>query len=380
MADGFGPDEELRARKAALDEAVRRMQGPADAARRFRPPYLAAAEQSPLRERVESEYASAAESAQRARDHLVRGVEQHPANQHRQILEEAEGITAPELSSWQWFKQNPGMLEAVPKSDDERAQAARAQFILQRVQSALGRDAGGPFSWATYSGPGADAIRADSEAARAYAASPSMREAMASPYHYQPYTLLDERGEMLPLMEDSVYPKQYGEELTGSPLVDRALGNAYRPLSALWGGASRFKDNFLSGGAALAEGRASDAGEAFVYALPNLVSPVFHRGGAGTDSDWRGYLSDRESAAIDLAADVPMFFTRGVFPARAGRGVSALRAEDRIRQYRDEMLGPLLKQAARRHHPDVGGSVEAMKRANAAFDAGDVETLRQMAQ
>ena len=375
MAEGFGPDEELRARRAAYDAAVKRLDAAKEQygqAEGFRGTQAGG--------RVEGELRAAEDAVRSAAEHYNRGLEQHPANQYRQILEEAESITAPELSSWQWFKQNPGMLEAVPKSDDERAQAARAQFILQRVQSALGRDAGGPFSWATYSGPGADAIRADSEAARAYAASPSMRQAMASPYHYQPYTLLDERGEMLPLMEDSVYPKQYGEELTGSPLVDRVLGNAYRPLAALWGGTGRFHDNFASGGAALSEGRLGDAAKSFAYAVPNLISPAFHRGGPGMQDDWRGYVGERAASAMDSAATLPFWFTRGLYASRPGGGVSVLGSENRIRQYRDELLGPLLKQAARRHHPDVGGSVEAMKRANAAFDAGDVETLRQMAQ
>lgn len=376
----FGPDAELAARLQAMEESMAKLEQAGRPLQRFRVPYRAAAEQSRARSRLEAEYADAAERAERARDSYVRGVEQHPAAQYRQILEEADGVKAPELSGWEWFKQNPSLLEAVPKTDKERTQDARTAFILRRVGDAAAKSVGGPFAWSGYGGPGSDAIQAATEAAGAYASGPRVRVAMESPYHYQPYSLLDDNGEMLPVMGDPVYPEAYGDSLTGSPLADRVLANAYRPVSALWGGAGRFHDNFVSGGAAVSEGRLSDAAKAFGYAVPNLVSPSFHVGGPGMEDDWRGYVKPGEAAAMDLAADVPWWFTRGVYRSRPGRGLTVAGAEDRIRQYRDELLGPLMRKAAQRHHPDVGGSLDAMKRVNEAFATGDVDTLRRMAQ
>jgi len=329
---------------------------------------MAASDSGPLRDRIESEYAAAEDSARRARDHYLRGEESHPGNEYAKILREAESVQAPELSAWDWFRQNPSLLEAVPLSDQQRTDNARLAHILKRVHEASNaRAQSDPFAWGNYRGPLAESMAdMESQAAELYGIPgtgftgyPERRRQLGSPYEYRPFG-----------------KDEYGQPL---PMPGQAL-EALRPLGALYGGVSRFKDNFLSGGAALAEGRLGDAAKSLAYAVPNLASPSFHVGNAGTASDWRGYLGDGEAAALDVASEVPLFFFRGLHPSRAGRGVSVLGAEDRIRSYRDEVLGPLLRQAARKHHPDLGGSAEAMKRANAAFEAGDVETLRQMAR
>ena len=363
MAEGFGPDEELLSRRQAYDAAMQRLEAAREQSTR-----AAGFGDTHAGRRVAGELQAAEAAARAAAAYYNSGVDQHPENQYRRILEESEGVKAPEISTFGWIAQNPSVLEAVPLSDQQRADNARLAHVLKRVHEASNaRGPSDPFSWSNYRGPMSEGM--------------AEMETQAAELYGIPGTGFSGYAEKRRQLESPYQYRQFGKDEYGQPLpMAGQVMEALRPLSALYGGLSRFKDNFISGGAALSEGRVGDAAEAFAYAVPNLVSPVFHRGGEGMESDWRDYLSGRESAAIDLAADVPLFFTRGVFPARAGRGVSVLRAEDRIRQYRDEMLRPLLQQAARRHHPDVGGSVEAMKRANAAFDAGDVETLRQMAQ
>jgi hypothetical protein len=374
------PDAELVARLEAAEAALQRLRRAERESRQLRVPYRNVQYDGPVEARVERERMAAYDAAKRAQDHYNRGLEMHPANQYSQILEDSGRINAPKLTGWQWFAQNPSLLEAVPKSDADRTADARTDYILRQVKAATEKNQEGPFAWAGYEGDGAAQLRQAADQAQVYASDQRGQQAISSPYYYQPYTLTDERGEMLPLMEDPVYPRQLGESATGSPLGDRLLGLAYRPVQALWGGAGRFHDNFISGGAAASEGRGYDAAKSFAYAAPNLLSPAFHRGGPGMEDDWRSYVSPGEAAAIDTAADLPWWFFRGITRPRPGRGLVAGGVENRIRGYREELLKPLWKRAAQRHHPDVGGSTEAMQRVNAAFDAGDVETLSRMAQ
>jgi hypothetical protein len=374
------PDSELWVRQQNLEAALDRLQAAEAKARQFQVPYRLASQSGPARDRIEREYREARESAQRSRQYYLSGVDQHPLNQYIDITESANDITAPDLSWWEWFRDNPSILTARPKTDEERTQQARTDFILRKVQAAQGRNASDPMAWSNYSGPGSQAMRADMEMASQYAKNPLAKQAMASPYHYEPFTLLGEDGKVLPILPGEGYPSLPGESLTGSPLGDRLIGNAVAPLGAMWGGVSRFHDNFLAGGAAASEGRVGDAAGAFATAIPNLVSPIFHRGGPGMKDDWRQYTTPQGAFAIDMAAEIPLWMTRGILPRRPGRGLARIGTEDRIRSMRDELLQPLRRRAAQRHHPDVGGSVEAMKRVNAAFDAGDVETLRRMAE
>lgn len=386
MADSVGPDAEIAARQQAFLDAKRRYDAARADASRLQIPLRTADVPAQVRERVLAEEAAAYGRAVEAQQHLERGSSQHPANQYASILEETDRIRAPALSGWEWFRQNPSLLEAVPKSDDERTRHAQSDFLLRRVQEAVAKNAGGPFAWEGYEGDGQ--MRSDVEAARSYAADTSAQQSLANPYHYQPYTLADESGKMLPLMEDPVYPRPYGESLTGSPLVDRVLGNSIRPLQAIWGGTGRFHDNFAAGGVAASEGRLGDAAKSFAYAVPNLVSPAFHRGGPGSEGDWRPYLKPGEAAAVDVAASMPFWFTRGMYPSRAGSGVTAVGAEARIRGLQGDLLKgwqdshrDLLRRAVQRHHHDLpGGSAEAMRQINNAWDGADLETLRRFAQ
>lgn len=359
----FGPDAELERRRAEYESAQQQL-SELVAEASAHGPTATPDKQSAMRQAIDQ----ARERAERLRQAYSYGASRHPASQFQEILREADGVKAPKLSMWDWVRQNPSVLEAVPLTGEQRDANARLSHILKRVHEAA--NAGtpqDPFHWSNYRGPLAkDMAEMETMAAEAYGVPgtefsgyPERRRQLESPYQYRQWNR-DEYGQLLP--------------------VEQQAQEALRPLGAVWSGASRFHDNFASGGAAAAEGRLGDAAKAFAYAVPNLVSPAFHVGGPGMESDWRQYVSGSEAAALDTAADIPLWLFRGFMPRKAGRGLSALGAEDRIRQYRDELLGPLLKQAARKHHPDVGGSVEAMKRANAAFDAGDVEALRQMAQ
>lgn len=358
----FGPDAELDRRRAEYDAARSSYESLLQESQAY------GEKASPAkRAAMQRAVTEAAERAERLRQSYNYGASKHPAGQFQQILSEADGVAAPKLTTWDWVRKNPSPLEAVPLTEDQRRANARLSHILKRVHEAA--NAGSPqdpFHWGNYRGPmSGDMAEMETMAAEAYGVPgtdmkgyPEFRRQLESPYQYRPWNR-----------------DQYGQVL---PLEGQAM-EAFRPLSAVWSGVSRFKDNFAAGGAALSEGRPGDAAKAFAYAVPNLISPAFHVGGEGMDTDWREYVEPGEATAMDMAAEVPLWMFRGLYPRRPGRGLASIGTEDRIRQYRDELLGPLLRQAARKHHPDVGGSAEAMKRANAAFDAGDVETLRQMA-
>jgi hypothetical protein len=105
------------------------------------------------------------------------------------------------------------------------------------------------------------------------------------------------------------------------------------------------------------------------------------------EDDWRQYVRPGEAAAMDTATTIPFYFTRGLYPSRGVRGLPAMGAEERIRGLQGDSLrhwqeqhAALLRRAARRHHPDVGGSTESMKRVNEAFSAGDAEALIDLAR
>ncbi len=361
------PDAELAARLEAAEAALQRLRRAERESRQLRVPYRNVQYDGPVAARVEGERTAAYDAAKRAQDHYNRGLEMHPGNELNAILSEAEGVRAPTLSGWQWLAQNPSWMEAVPLSGDQRDEQARVEFIARRVHEANRRPLADPMSWANYRGPSDEQMAFWEQTAAElygvpgteYSGNPERRRQLGSPYQYRQWNR-GEDGEILPV----------GEQVL----------EGFRPLNALWGVASRFHDNFLSGGAAVSEGRGYDAAKSFAYSVPNIISPAFHRGGPGMEDDWRSYVSPGEAAAIDTAADLPWWFFRGITRPRPGRGLVAGGVENRIRGYREELLKPLWKRAAQRHHPDVGGSTEAMQRVNAAFDAGDVETLSRMAQ
>lgn len=287
----------------------------------------------------------------------------HPAVAYAKIQEEAESVEAPELSAFDWMRQNPSLLEAVPKTDDQRRDSARVQFVLDRVREESGRmGADDPMSWSKYQGP----MREDMDRDLSYAADPKLTRGLQSPYLYEPPTWMDDSGEMLPLMPDPVYPEPLSP-VTGSPFIDRTIENvASRPMNALFGGLYRFPDNLIAGGRAAAEGRLTDAAAAAASAIPNLVSPAFHRGGAGMEDDWRPAAGPTASAAIDMAAFLaPM--------AATGRVRPRIAMPSRVNP---TLLRDAHQAAARKFHPDMGGSVEMMKAINRYREDGNLAALQ----
>jgi hypothetical protein len=363
MDESFGPDAEIEGLRSAYESAK-------ESYETLRREYdERAAQATPEKaESMRRAVDEAAQRAERARGLLRSAMQRHPASEYSQIIEDSKAVQAPEMSAWQWFKQNPGILEARPLSQDRRTQNARLAYVLQRVREAASRGSPhDPMHWGNYSGPGADQMAdLQARAAEVYgipgsglSGNAELRRQLESPYDYRPFGR-DEEGEWL------------GK--------NRMLEETLRPLDAAWGGVTRWKDNFLSAGSALAEGRLKDAAADAAYAFPGLASPAFHRGGPGSSSDWRGYLEPGEASAMEIAFDAPLWLTRGVYrkavrpPSLASGG-----AEDRIRQLRGE-LGPMYRRAARANHPDRGGSADIMKQINAAFEMGDVNALRRFAQ
>lgn len=368
MAEGFGPDQ-------AVNESAERLRRARQAWEQSRQPEWKIREQmgvpyGPLlpgqgqavaREESRMFFGSPeARAAEYAEKRYLKDLEDHPANLYASILQGVQSVRAPRLSRYEKFRENPSLLTAVPRTDEERDQNARLLYVLDRVREHTSRHpSGSPLAIEHYRGPGADYLSEAMTEDAARQRNPAMQGFLESPYTYIPPGY---GPDMEPLPEESLYTDTLN-----------------RVVSAPWGAAGRFHDNFLSFGAAVSEGRGYDAAKSFAYAVPNLLSPAFHRGGPGMEDDWRSYVSPREAAAIDTAADLPWWFFRGIIPGRRGRGLARLGAEDRIRSVRNELLEPLRRKAAWRHHPDRGGSTEAMQRVNAAFDAGDVETLSRMA-
>lgn len=362
MADSWGPGYELEQRRLAYEQARRQYDVANAEVADIRSPRIGDADELARRFDVaDLARRAAAEREEQLRQSLKHAATGHPASQYRKIMAEADEIQAPELSWWQWWQQNPSVLEAVPLTDQQRTDNARLSHVLKRVHEAANAGSpSDPMHWSNHQGPEAQHM-ADLQVLAAehygvpgsgFSGNPERRRQLESPYSYRRFNR-DEDGQTLPLPEQ--------------------LGEALRPLGALWGGVSRFKDNFISGGAAAAEGRWGDAGMAAAYAVPNLVSPAFHRGGPDAASDWRGYVGPGEAAAMDVAFDLPFWLTRGVYGRSSAAG-------DRIRKVRSELLKPAYQRAAWANHPDRGGSAEAMSRINNAMEAGDLEALLRFSQ
>lgn len=359
---------EIDARRKEYEAAVERLRQATASATRVQVPYRDAAVSEDEKRRVLDAHIAAGEDAERRRDWLNSAVSRHPANEYLGIVRDASSVRAPKLSGRQWWSQNPSLLEAVPRSDDERDRNAQLAYTLKRVhEAANSRQPGDAFRWDRYRGEYSNEMAGlEALAAQAYGIpntdlkpNAEVQRQLESPYEYRKW-FRDDSGDLLPAAE--------------IPL------EALRPLSAAFGGLTRFHDNFISGGSAASEGRVGDAVKSFAYAVPNLVSPSFHRGGSGTETDWRGYVEPGEAFAIDMAAEIPMWLWRGLYPGKRAAGLVPIGAEGRIRQYRDELLTPAFHRAARRHHPDVGGTTEVMQKINAARAAGDLESLERLAR
>jgi hypothetical protein len=363
MSEEFGPDQELAARAERLRQArlalakIRRNEpqlreglglpyGP------LSPGESLAVSRADSQSYYGSPEARAVEFAEKS---LERGVEDHPQSLLASALAGAEKVRVPELSGFQRAYANPSLLTAVPRSDDERLANARQMYILDKIRPHAQRHpSGSPLAIDNYYGPGrgilADALVSD----RYFQENPAIRKMLESPYEYVPDGYSPEMEKLAP------------EQMITDPL-NRATG-------AVYGGLHRFQDNYLAFGRDLARGQGGSAFKDFVYALPNLVSPVFHRGGPGSEQDWRPDAGSM-AAPIEVAGQLPFLFYQGVMPRRA------LPAGERVRQLvNPDALNSAYRSAAMRHHPDVGGTTEAMQMLNRLREMGDVQGIARMAQ
>ena len=363
MAEPFGPDAELESRAERLRQArlalskIRRPEwelredlglpyGP------LLPGQDVAVAQADSQAYYNSPEARAAEFAEKS---LEQGVEDHPRTILASALAGAEKVRVPELSGFQLAYANPSLLTAVPRSDEERLANARQMYILDRIRPHAQRHPpSSPLAIDNYYGPGREILADAMVDDKYFQDNPAVRKMLESPYEY--------------------VPDGYSPEMEKLSPEQRIMDPLNRATDTVYGGLYRFKDNFLAGGRDLARGQFGAAAKDFAYAVPNLVSPVFHRGSEGSEQDWRPDAGPM-AGAIDLAGELPFFFYRGVMPKRA------LPAGERIRQLVDpDVLNAAYRSAARRHHPDVGGSTEAMQLLNRLRDMGDVRGIARMAQ
>ena len=371
MADYFGPDAEIASRQSAYEEAMRKWR--AAEAERLRAFHYAGDQHSLPKQRASEAEQSAMERAQRAGGYLRSGLEQHPAAEFDSILSEAEGVRAPELSGFQWWQQNPSVLSAEPLSRSERDEKARLDFILRRVHEASNaRGQSDPMAWGNYSGPMAGRMR-DMEvmAADAYGVpgtdlggNAGLRNYLQSPYKYRGY-FRDEMGNALPWKD---------EETGHMPLLADAGAAAatvlmgpqvlpYRAVASAHNTALPFIRKTMEGDF----GAAADiAARSPLAALNPALSP----GRKGGDYDWRAGVPSEVANALDVTGEhvLPWFVGFPRMPLQRPQLAAAGDAET------------LRRQLARRYHPDLGGSAEAMRRVNTAADAGDIRALLRMAQ
>lgn len=344
-------DAELQSRRAAADEAMAVLDARKAEAERAAQAGASKEKIASLEQGVQSAY----EQARRLAEFYNSGVAQDPLTQYQSIMSQAADVQAPELSAYEWWKQNPSLLEAVPLTDEQRTANAREAFILKRVHEAANSlPPSDPLNWSNYRGPEAGHM-ADLEVraaemygipGTAFQGYPERRRQLESPYDYRPWNK-DDYGQNLP---------------PGQQLLE-----AFRIPGALYGGIGRFKDNFIAGGRAASEGRAYEAIKDFAYAAPNLLSPSFHRGGEGMADDWRPAAGRPLANAIEYANLAGELLAGGNLFRRRAPAIPAAGDLARVEQLRREL--------GRRYHPDVGGSVEAMKAINRAADAGDTDTL-----
>jgi len=363
MAEEFGPDAELDRRA----ERLRQAQASLAKARRSEwqlrddlglpyGPLLPGQDLAVARADSESYYNSPEYGAvEFAEQSLEQGVEDHPRNLLARAQDGAQKVSVPELSGFQWAYANPSLLTAVPRSDDQRRAAARQMYILDKIRPHTQRHPpSSPLAIDNYHGPGSD-ILAEAMVDDAYfQQNPAIRTMLESPYQY--------------------IPAGYSPDLEKLPPDRQILDPLNRATSAVFGGLYRFKDNFLAGGRDLSKGQLGSAAADFAYAVPNLVSPVFHRGGEGSEQDWRPDAGPLVTP-IEVAGELPFFFYRGVMPRRG------ITAGERIRQLVDPgALNAAYQKAAWRAHPDYGGTTEAMQELNRLREMGDLPGILRMAR
>lgn len=332
---------DLQERMAALAEAESRMQAAAEqiSERRRRATLVHRSPEptSPaVMARLQSEAAAAADGASRARAAAHSSLESQPAAVYERIAAEAAGIKAPELSALQWWAQNPGFLTSVAKTQQQRDEDARRDFLLTRLNEEAGK-AKYPFS--LYDD---DATAELAMEAAQYAGRPEIQAAFRSPYRYS-------IGGDDPLPGAASLGERAGLAAAGA--VSRAIGPEHSWASAGLEMLSRpqhFATGFRAAGQRLAEGNPYGAAMGVGQALAGPLFPEL----AVDPTEFHKYSSPAASAAVNMALDPTWYYgagaTKAVDGLRYGRGVPAFledAAGNSIRRLRNApggAAGPLL--------------------------------------
>lgn len=396
MAEVFGPDQELASRA----ERLRRAQEALAKIRRSEPQlrkdlelpvigplfpgqYVALA-QADSDSYYNSPEARAVEFAEKS---FEQGVEDHPANQYRRIMEDAQGVKAPELSDWDWFRQNPGFMTAKPRTDEERLQNARLDFILRRVHEAQqGRGAYDPMSWANYNGP--ESERMDSLAAMAaeaygvggQAGNHAILEKLRSPYTHR-QVFQDERGDMLPWYdrESGHYPIM----AEGAGLGASAFAHAkwLKPILAVNAMATAH-NAAIPASQQLYGGNVGGAMDVLARAPLGVLNPEYAPGRPGGAYDWRPGVPSELVTGADTAAEILPWL---VATPRFGRSRIPQLARQ-VKRWSDLSAAELAEARkvhgalSRKYHPDlIGGDGAIQRRLNDLFESGDLPGLRSFA-
>lgn len=384
MAEPWGADAELAERRLAYEEAVAALEAAGTRAQDFRIPHRNAPQ-------AYADLIDADQRAERLRRSYNYAVDKHPAHQFRQILADADGVTAPQLSRWQWFAQNPGFFTATPKTDEERDDDARAAYILKRVHEASNAaPAYDPFSWGNYQGALSEVLgQAQVEAADLYGVpgteltgNPTLRGNLESPYKHRK-GFRDEAGNLLPW-----YDKESGHY----PLLGEAAGTGAQayflgkfPAAALGFNAMGSGHNTaIPVAQQLSRGELGGAIDALASGPLSLLNPDYAAGRRDGPYDWRPGSPAEFVHAADTLADILPWV---VATPRMRRRAPAAGAEGRVRSLLGDDLSAWQRQhrdayhaAAKRHHPDYGGSGEAQRALNEAWRTGDTEALLRYAR
>jgi hypothetical protein len=126
--------------------------------------------------KLQADAAAAEAAAQRAEARFRNAYAMHPVNVYRRIHDDSERVTAPELSTFQWWAQNPGFLTSVAKNQKQRNDDARQDFVLTRLHEEASK-AKHPYSLYDE-----DATASHAMLAAQYADDPQSQAALRGPY------------------------------------------------------------------------------------------------------------------------------------------------------------------------------------------------------
>lgn len=333
MAEGYlsPAARDLQERMAALRDAEARLKAAKDLVSER------AGQASPaMRARLEADAAAAAEAVRAAHSAAYYSQERQPAAVYSRAAAEAERVRAPELSAFQWLAQNPGLLTSVAKTQQQRDEDARRDFLLKRLNEEA---SGAKYPYSLYDD---DLTSGPAMAAAQYAGRPELQAAVRSPYIYN-------LGGDDPLPGAASLGERAG--VVAADAISRAVGPEHSLASAgldLLSRPQHFATGFRAAGQRLAEGNPYGAAMGVGQAIAGPFFPEV----AVDPAEFHKYSSPAASAAVNMALDPTWYYgagaTKAVDGLRYGRGVPAFledAAGNSIRRLRNApggVAGPLL--------------------------------------